>query len=241
MRIERMSGLRVRITGGTDGRGGGDGPLVILLHGFGAPGDDLVPLSQFLDAPPGTRFVFPEAPLPVPMGFGDARAWWMIDLERLQREQASGRLRDLSEEVPDGLVEARERVVSLLEELDRRLGGTPESTILGGFSQGAMLSCDVVLRTTRSFAGLVLLSGTLLAKKEWLPLLPKRRGLPVLMSHGSQDSLLPYSMAEQLRDLLSRAGLLVEWVGFRGAHEIPEMVLHRLSAFIRRVLGRPQA
>ena len=46
MREEQVGGLRTRIAGGTDGKGGGRGPLVLLLHGFGAPGDDLVPLAD---------------------------------------------------------------------------------------------------------------------------------------------------------------------------------------------------
>lgn len=239
MRQERFGGLQVRIVGGSDGRGGGDGPVVVLLHGFGAPGDDLVSLWQVLDAPRGTRFVFPEGPLSLSLGFGESRAWWMIDMERLNRDIASGRLRDLSRDVPKGLAEARQRLIALLDDVERRLGANPKKTILGGFSQGAMLSCDVALRTARPLAALVLMSGTLLAKEEWVPLMPKRKGLRVLQSHGSADPLLPFSLAEQLRELLSQAGLAVEWVSFRGGHEIPELVMTRLGAFIRQVVAYP--
>ncbi len=238
MRLERLGGLLVRITGGTDGKGGGKGPVVVLLHGFGAPGDDLVPLGPALDAPTGTRFVFPEGPLSLSMGFGESRAWWMIDLEKLNRDRAAGRPRDASRDVPHGLAEARERVLALLDDVTRRLSADPKKTVLGGFSQGAMLSCDVALRTDRPFAGLVLLSGTLLARHEWVPLMPKRKGLRVLQSHGSADPLLPFFLAEQLRDHLTRAGLSVEWVGFRGAHEIPEAVLAKLGPFLRETLAR---
>lgn len=238
MRLERWGGLQVRLTGGTDGKGGGNGPVVILLHGFGAPGDDLVPLWPALGAPPGTRFVFPQGPLALHMGFGESRAWWMLDLDRLARDRAAGRPRDASREVPQGLTEAREQIVALLGELERRLGADPKKTVLGGFSQGAMLSCDVALRTDRPFAGLVLLSGTLLARDEWVPLMPKRKGLRVLQSHGNADPLLPYFLAEQLRDHLTQAGLAVEWVGFRGAHEIPDIVLAKLGAFLRETLAR---
>jgi len=87
MKVEQLGGLKVRLTGGTDGRGGGAGPVVVLLHGWGAPGDDLVPLGSEIDAPPGARFVFPEAPLPLQMGIGDSRAWWMLDIERRQSER----------------------------------------------------------------------------------------------------------------------------------------------------------
>lgn len=131
MRLERLGGLQVRITGGTDGKGGGNGPVVVLLHGFGAPGDDLVSLGPALDAPSGTRFLFPEGPLSLSMGFGESRAWWMIDLEKLNRDLAAGRPRDASRETPKGLAEARERVVALLDELPRRLNADPKKIVLG--------------------------------------------------------------------------------------------------------------
>ena len=41
MREALLGGLKTRLTGGSDGQCGGEGPLVVLLHGFGAPGDDL--------------------------------------------------------------------------------------------------------------------------------------------------------------------------------------------------------
>ena len=75
MRERLLGGLKVRLTGGMDGNGGGEGPVVMLLHGFGAPGDDLVPLADVIEAPRGTRWLFPEGPLPLNMGFGDSRAW----------------------------------------------------------------------------------------------------------------------------------------------------------------------
>lgn len=236
MKIEQLGGLRVRLTGGTDGRGGGDGPVVVLLHGWGAPGDDLVPLGSEIDAPPGTRYVFPEAPLSLQMGFGESRGWWMLDIEKRQREIAAGRARNLSREVPTGLAESRAKVIALLDELERRLGA--KQIVLGGFSQGAMLACDVALHTGKPLAALVMLSGTLLAADEWTSLMPKRKGLRVFQSHGSIDQLLPSFMAEQLRDLLIQAGLSVEWVGFRGGHEIPGVVLGKLGGFLRVVLAR---
>jgi phospholipase/carboxylesterase len=240
MKVEQLAGLTVRLTGGTDGRGGGDGPVVVLLHGWGAPGDDLVPLGHEIDAPRGARYVFPEAPLVLQTGFGPSsasgRGWWMLDIEKRQREIAAGRARDLSREVPKGLAEARVKVIALLDELERRAGA--KQIVLGGFSQGAMLACDVALHAGRPLAGLVMLSGTLLAADEWTPLMPKRKGLRVFQSHGSMDQLLPFFMAESLRDLLLQAGLAVEWVGFRGGHEIPEMVLNKLGGFLRTVLAR---
>ena len=84
MRSETWAGLEVCITGGHDREGGGTGPLVMLLHGFGAPGDDLVDLWRMLDVPNEIRFLFPAAPLTLNLGFGDSRAWWMLDMERIR-------------------------------------------------------------------------------------------------------------------------------------------------------------
>jgi len=236
MREEHIGGLRTRITGGTDGKGGGRGPLVLLLHGFGAAGDDLVSLADALNVPVGTRFVFPEGPLSLSFGPRDARAWWLIDMARIAADQAAGRPRDLSQDIPKGLAPAREAMLVLLKEVERKLGADPRKTILGGFSQGAMLSCDAMLHTDRPYAGLVQLSGNVLAQPLWGPLMPKRKGLPVFQSHGMQDEILPYVGAERLRDALIHAGLSVEWQSFRGGHEIPRSVLQRLGPFITKAV-----
>lgn len=237
MKQDNIAGLTVRLVGGSDGRGGGDGPLILLLHGFGAPGDDLVSLTDVIDAPTGTRFVFPEGPLPLSFGPSNARAWWIIDYARIQADRAAGRIRDLSVEVPQGLALARERLLAFLKELPRHLPIDYRKTVIGGFSQGAMLTCDAVLHTDYPFVGLVQLSGNLLAQAVWGPLMPKRQGLPVFQSHGKQDDILPHIGAERFRDALTQSGLAVEWHSFRGGHEIPAVVLQRLSGFITKALN----
>lgn len=239
MQTLRLNDLTVRLTGGADGKGGGYGPLVILLHGFGAPGDDLVPLSDVVDVPGGTRWLFPEGPLPLSLGFGDSRAWWIIDFARIQADRAAGRVRDMSTEIPNGLALARERLSGFLKDLPQYLKVDYKNTVIGGFSQGAMLTCDAVLQTDYPFAGLVQLSGNLLAQPVWGPIMPKRKGLPVFQSHGTQDDILPHIGAERLRDALNQSGLIVEWHSFRGGHEIPEPVLRRLGAFLTKVLSQP--
>ena len=111
------------------------------------------------------------------------------DMARIQADRAAGRIRDMSGEIPRGLIEARQKIAGLLDELPRKLKADPKQTILGGFSQGAMLSCDALLRSDRPYAGLIQLSGTLLAKQEWGPLLTKRKNLPVFCrkSHGTHQ------------------------------------------------------
>ena len=195
----------------------------------------MVPFWRFVDAPRGTRWAFPAAPVLLPGGPRDSRAWWLIDIERRLSAAERGQLDSLSLEVPPGLEKARAHIVSLLGELDASL--RPNKVVLGGFSQGAMLSCDVALRTDIPLAGLALLSGTLVAADEWAQLAVRRSGLPVFQSHGATDPLLPFAYAEKLRDLLSAGGAVTTWVPFRGGHEIPDSVVRALGPWLRGVLG----
>jgi len=213
----KLAGLDVR-TAGQDG----SALTAVLLHGFGAPGDDLVGLAPYIRAP--ARFVFPAAPLELPGMYGEGRAWWMLDLARLDAQLRSGK-RDMTE-VPDGLAPVREQLSKLLDEL------AAQTLVLGGFSQGAMLSLDVALHRDAKPAGLVLMSGTLIAEPEWMPRLPSLAGVPIFMSHGRRDPLLPFAVAELLRDRLTAAGARVDWHPFDGGHEIPVAVIDAVGAFL---------
>jgi phospholipase/carboxylesterase len=237
MKRVRIAGLDVVLTGGEDREGGGrDAPLVVLLHGFGAPGDDLVPLWRVLDVPRETRFAFPAAPLETNMMPGtDSRAWWHIDMMQLQSALERGELRDLSGAEPEGLTEARSAMDAFLGEISERLA--PTKVVLGGFSQGSMLALDVALRTSRKADALVVLSGTLLAESIWVPGMKALAGTPVFQSHGSSDPILPYALAERLKEELTKAGAKVTFVPFRGGHEIPPPVLQGLGAFLSGVLS----
>jgi phospholipase/carboxylesterase len=211
------------------------GRTVVLFHGFGAPGDDLVGLETLLDRAAGATFVFPEAlhdlaELAGPF-YGGARAWWMIDLARLEHAMRTGAVRDMTKEIPKGLAEARSAVFAMLAELPGH--GVPTGDlVLGGFSQGAMLALDVALHGAMPLAGLALLSGTYIAESEWAPKMAGRAGTRVFQSHGRADPLLPYSVAETLRDALTTAGLDVEFRAFEGGHGIPEPTLRQLSAWL---------
>jgi phospholipase/carboxylesterase len=224
-RIE-LAGLTTHIVGPADAA-----TTCVLLHGFGAPGDDLVAIAGEIDAP--VRFVFPAAPLELGGLYGDARAWWLLDLARLEDELRRGMTRDRRDEVPDGLVEARGHVMRLVDQLQARFSLAASQLVLGGFSQGAMLALDVALHSAAPPGGLILMSGTMIAASEWLPRMPSLAGLPVVMSHGRQDGLLPFSVAEVLRDRLTEAGARVDWQPFSGGHEIPRTVLAAAGKLLR--------
>lgn len=229
MKIETVdiAGLTTRIAGAPDAT-----RTVVLLHGFGAPGDDLVALAQFMQAGP-VRFVFPAAPIELGGLYGDSRAWWHLDLMKLEQDLRTGAIRDRRNEIPDGLETAREQLSRFLDGVKARYSITDADIILGGFSQGAMLSLDVALHRDTPPAALILMSGTLLAESVWSPRMSRLAGTRVFQSHGTSDPLLPFSIAEILRDQLTAAGAKVEFVSFRGAHEIPPQVLDGAAQLIR--------
>ncbi|MBL8626166.1 MAG: dienelactone hydrolase family protein [Myxococcales bacterium] len=202
---------------------------VVLLHGYGAGGDDLVGLARALPVPATVRFVIPAAPLALAAA-GTSRAWWRLD------GGPRGAAHDRSEEVPAGLAAARAQVDALLDGLEAE---GARRIVLGGFSQGAMLTLDVALHRARPLAGLAVLSGTRVNGAAWRAHLDRVRGTPVLISHGTDDAVLAFAVARDLRDELTAAGAAVEWVEFPGGHAIPAETRARLAQLITRVASPP--
>jgi phospholipase/carboxylesterase len=222
-----IAGLTTRIVGNPDAK-----RTVVFLHGFGAPGDDLVPLAEMIQA--DARYFLPAAPRErggAGSPGGDSRAWWLLDLVALEAELRAGTPRDRRAEVPEGLPAERTQMLRFLDQLEARYGATADELVLGGFSQGAMLALDVGLHRPR-VPRLLLMSGTLVAESDWQPHWSKLAGASILQSHGRADMLLPFSVAETLRDRMRSAGATVEWHGFVGGHEIPAVVLAAAGPFI---------
>lgn len=214
---------------------------VFLCHGYGAPATDLVPLSRELmelrpELARSVRFVFPAAPLSLTeLGMPYSRAWFHLPMEVLTRRQRDWEA--YARAVPEGLPAARRAVMSAVSALSAELKLPYGRIVLGGFSQGGMVTTDVALRLEEPPSGLCILSGTLIAQEEWTARAANRKGLPVFQSHGRYDDILPFQAAERLRDLLTEAGLAVEFLPFDGPHTLAPEELHRLADFLVARLG----
>jgi phospholipase/carboxylesterase len=213
-------------------RGGEGPPTVVLLHGYGSSADDWVPFTGTLAVPPGTRFVFPQAPETTvpPDGPIGGRAWWRIELQA--HIPPGGRVPDLSATRPPGLAKAAELVRTLLRDLRWQRRGP---VVLGGFSQGAMVASEIAFRSRVPLGALVLLSGTTVDEASWETGFASRRGLPVFISHGRRDEILPFEVADRYRRKLEAAGLDVTWVPFDGGHQVPADVVVALNAFLNKL------
>ena len=211
---------------------------VVLCHGYGAPATDLVGLAQPILTSGKSNghkpvLIFPAAPLDLAgQGIPGGRAWWPVDLDRLINRRTPELLAEFKSSCPPGLPEARTMLVHLLDEAAKHCDLRADQFVLGGFSQGAMITTDVALRLKKCPAGLCALSGALINEAEWQRLAAERGSLRVLQSHGRYDSILPFSLGTALRELLQNAGSNVEFMDFEGDHEIPLEILHRLVWFI---------
>lgn len=215
---------------------------VILNHGFGAPGDDLVDLGPWLiesseRIEAQCLFVFPAAPVDMgPLGLPGGRAWWPINMAQLAEINQTGDYEQLARLQPPGMRSASDQLLNLIRELQQRLQMPESALVLGGFSQGAMVSTDVVLRHQLQPALLTLFSGTLLCRDEWSSLAADHPGCRVLQSHGRQDPILPLTPARQLHQLLTEAGFQAEFAEFSGPHTIPLSVLQRFGECLDEIL-----
>jgi phospholipase/carboxylesterase len=204
----------------------GDGPLrrgparaarrLVLLHGWGADADDLLDLGAVL-AGPEVSVVALRAPLAHPGGTG--RQWY-----DLMPEPAWSQL-------PAARADLRSRLLQLGTEVPL------QGTVVLGFSQGAAMALDVstaggqgggpVAGEGLPLAGLIACSGY--PHPDWTP---HRAGLPVLLTHGEQDPVVPFPASEALERQLSAAGVVVRRIGFRGGHGIDPSLIPRMRAFL---------
>lgn len=168
--------------------------LVVLVHGYGANGDDLLGLSDPL-APhlPHTAFVAPDAPEAC-SGNGFGFQWFPIPrFDGSTEAQARA-----------GVLAATEDLNAFLDARLADYGLGPEALALFGFSQGAMMSLHVAPRRAKPLAAVVACSGRLLAPESLQAEMQAKP--PVLLMHGDQDPVVPFGHMSEAGDALVTAG-----------------------------------
>lgn len=197
--------------------------LVLLLHGLGADGSDLIGLAPYW-APllPDAEFVAPDAPFPCDMApFG--RQWFS-----LQDRSPAAILAGVREAAP--ILDAFIDDALAARRLDER------NLALVGFSQGTMMSLYVGLRRATAPAGILGFSGALIGAETLAQELRSRP--PVLLVHGDADEVVPPQALPVAVSVLEAAGVPVESLSCPGlGHGIDEAGLQRGGAFLRAVLA----
>ena len=178
--------------------------IVFLLHGYGADGADLIDLSQpFSMVLPSAKFISPDAPFDCkmsPMG----KEWFPI------------------EEIPNGAVKASNDLLVLIQQECEKENIKLENVLLIGFSQGAMMSIQSLLLSSSNLLGIIGYSGGTspeninAANHLIINNVHNNYKTPVLLVHGEEDDIVPFSSLNNAENLLSEIGFKVQAVNRPG-------------------------
>lgn len=205
--------------------GGAARQLVVMLHGWGADGNDLIGLAPaWAGLLPDAEFVSPHGPFPCDMApFG--RQWF-----------------SLQDRSPESILAGVRATAPILDAyLDAALtarGLTDAQLALVGFSQGTMMTLFVGLRRAKAAAALLGYSGVLVGPDTLAAEIRSRP--PVLLAHGDADEVVPVRALAAAVQTLTANGVAVEQLLRPGlGHGIDEEGLRRGGAFLRQGFARP--
>ena len=186
--------------------------LLVMLHGWGANYRDLASLTQMLNLPE-FGYLFPNAPYDHPQ-VPEGKAWYALESQEYT-----------------GLDESRQLLFDWLNALEDNTGVPLERTYVAGFSQGGAMVLDVALMLP--VAGICSMSGYL----HYEPQPTENEPSPVLIIHGTRDTVVPLDEAINARDKLAAIGVQMQYREFNMGHEITPEVLELLEEFILNTTG----
>lgn len=197
--------------------------LIVLLHGYGADGADLIGLAPYLgQVLPDAAFVAPDAPFPCHMAVWGFQ-WF--DIEGASQEQRLEGVRFVDKMLQpffDAQLEAH--------------GVPPEELYILGFSQGMMVALHSGLRRAVQPKAVIGISGRLLGADLLATEMTNKP--PVLLVHGDRDEVVPPESQKAAFDALQAAGLDVESYTVAGlGHGIDEEAILKVGQFLRVVSG----
>lgn len=197
--------------------------LVILIHGYGSNGDDLISLARMIQpALPHATFMAPNAPSQIP-SMAAAYQWWPIETFSMAERAA-------------GAAAAAPALDAFITEELKAADLTSDRLLLVGFSQGTMMALHVGLRRPEPVAGIVGISGMLVAPERLQAEIMSRP--PVLLFHGTEDEVVPFRSMELASTALTGAGVTVETHVSPGvAHSVSQDELAAATTFAVRALG----
>jgi len=196
--------------------GGEPTAALVLLHGRGADERDLLPLLDALD--PGRRFlgITPRAPLALPPG---GRHWYVVG--------------ELGYPDPETFLPACRAAGEWLDSLPAATGIPLERTMLGGFSQGCVMSWALGLGAGRPRpAGIIALSGFMPSADGFELDLAGLDGYPVAIGHGSFDPVIGVEWGRQAHERMLAAGADVIYQESPMGHTIDPAFVTRLASWL---------
>lgn len=197
-------------------------PMIILLHGYGSHMGDLAGLSQAIDRR-GYLYAMPNAPIPMQAGYGVAGYAWTSPSE-------------MDGDVDEEAQHAEERLAIFFKEVVALYHLEPGQVVLGGFSQGGMMTYRWGLPNPHLFRGLAPLSGKIQDTDDLLSRLPGSRDQSIFVAHGTEDALIPVEEARRSLRLLREQGYTPDYREYAMGHEISQEVVVDVAHWVHGVL-----
>jgi phospholipase/carboxylesterase len=195
--------------------------LVVLHHGRGTDERDLLALADRLDPARRLRVVSARGPLQLPGWPG--YHWYVVPR--------------VGYPDPDTFFAARQALAALHDRLWEESGVGPESTVLAGFSMGAVMSHALGWSGDRPpVAGVLAFSGFVPTMPGWEPSLADRTDTKAFVAHGDRDPVIGVEFGRAARDLLEAGGIDVRYAETPVAHQIDPASLAAASAWIAETL-----
>ena len=205
---------------------------IIWMHGLGADCWDFVPIVKELGVPDDLplRFIFPQAPSrPITINGGHVMpGWYDISMAELERKADEGGIRD-SQAAIDQLIDC---------EITR--GITSDNIIVAGFSQGGAIALQCGLRSKQRLGGIMALSTYLtLADSLGAEKSVANSNIAILMAHGTQDPVVPLSLARTSKATLASHGYQVEWCEYPMQHAVCGEEIEAIASWLEKRFQSP--
>jgi phospholipase/carboxylesterase len=197
---------------------------LVLNHGRAADENDLFPLLDEIDPERRLLGVTTGAPIRgLPPG---GRHWYVVERVGFPHRETFER--------------SYSALTQRLDELLAERGLEWSQTVIGGFSQGTVMSYALGLGPDRPVpAGIVALSGFIPTVEGWEPDLASRGALPVYIHHGARDPVIGIELAHQARERLQAAGIEPRYLETSAGHWLPPEILPELRRFVADAISAP--
>jgi len=194
-------------------------PTIVALHGRGADANDLLPLAESIGRN-DMLMIAPRAPLPFNLGIGFA--WYNMG-------------QDWTPD-PETFSTSLNLLKTFLTQVKAGYPVDPAKLILLGFSQGTVMTYASGLSEPSSVRGIAALSGYI-PTRSGLPLkLDRLHGLPIFISHGTYDDLIPVRFGREASQLLGKAGADVSFHEYLMGHEVNGETIMDLARWFKKIL-----
>ena len=211
----------IELNTGTNPKG-----TVIWLHGLGADCWDFVSIVKELGLPDDLplRFIFPQAPSrQITINNGQVMpGWYDISMAELHRKPDEAGVRQSQAFIEQLIARENER------------GIPADKIIIAGFSQGGAIALQTGLRYREALGGIMALSTYLTLEDSFAAEAAiANANIPILMAHGTQDPLIPLSLAMSSRAKLEARGYKVEWREYPMPHSVCMEEVADISVWIQ--------